>query len=261
MQPQSSKKSLNIALDLRSIIILLLVVAVGVMAFLWKPWQANIKASDRTVTVTGDATLTSQPDEYVFSPTYDFKSSDKQTALDEMSKKSDEVVAKLKSLGVADSKIKSNSSGYGSGIYYPVYDQDGMTTYSLNLTVTVGDKSLAQKVQDYLVSTSPTGEVSPQANFSDSKTKSLQTQARDAATKDARVKADQSAKNLGFKVAAVKSVNDSARFNGGGCGPNGLCYGAAATDLSAKAAPSPSLNVQPGENKLQYSVTVVYYIH
>lgn len=255
--PPAEKKRLSIALDFRTVLIVLLVVALGVMAFLWKPWQANIKASDRTVTVTGDATLTAEPDEYVFSPTYEFKNSDKQAALDAMSKKSDEVVAKLKALGVADKKIQTNSSGNNNGIYFPTYDQDGTTIYTLSLTVTISDRTLAQKVQDYLVSTAPTGAVSPQANFSDAKTKSLQTQARDAATKDAHSKADQSAKNLGFKISKVKSVDDGSGFHG----PVPYLQSGTANRLQIKDTASPALSVQPGENKLQYSVTVVYYIH
>ena len=149
-----------------------------------------------------------------------------------------------------DSKIKADSSGYNYNYYYDSINQN--YNYTLSLTITLSDKALTQKVQDYLVSTNPSGSVSPQANFSDAKRKQLESQGRDAATKEARAKADQSAKNLGFKVGHVKSVNDSD--SGGGPIVNSLASGA---NLDVKQQ---SLAVQSGENDLSYSVTVVYYL-
>jgi len=250
----SNKKHLSLVLDLRTLLIVILLVAVGVMLFMWKPWQANIKANERTVSVTGDATITATPDEFVFSSSYDFTNTDKQTALDQLSAKSDDLVAKLKALGVADKNIQTNANDYSSGVYLPVY-QDNGNTYTLTLTITVTDKTLAQKVQDYLVTTTPSGAVSPEADFSDAKQKTLQSQARDQATKDARSKADQSAKNLGFKVSAVKSVTDGYGFGV----PTPLLNSDASSGATVKAEPA-SLTLQPGQNDLSYSVTVVYYI-
>src|SRR5690349_17605346 len=43
---------------------------------------------DRTVSVTGEATLEAEPDEYVFYPTYSFKNASKDAALADMTKKS-----------------------------------------------------------------------------------------------------------------------------------------------------------------------------
>lgn len=228
-----------------------------VMLFLWKPWQANVKASDRTITVTGDVTLTATPDEYVFTPSYDFNNPTSQTALTDMTNKSNEIVTKLKALGVSDSAIKSDSSGNSGtdGIYTPVIQDNGSTTYTLNLTITIDNAGLAQKVLNYLVSTNPTGSVSPEPTFSTAKQKTLEDQARNQAEQNARSKANQSAKNLGFKVLAVKTVQDGSLG-----GPILPIEGGAATDLSGQAN-SPSLILQPGQNTLNYSVDVVYYIH
>jgi uncharacterized protein YggE len=251
--PQTSNNKLRLNLDLRVVVIVLLVV-IAAMLIAWKPWSA--KASDRTVEVTGSATVSATPDEFVFYPTYEFKNADKTAALNELSKKSDEIVAKLKDLGVPDKGIKTNSSGYDLPSYPKGMDV-GELTYTLQLTVTTGNKELTQKVQDYLVSTAPTGSVSPQASFSDGKRKSLESQARNDAAKDARQKADEMAKNIGFKVGKVKAINDGQGFNGMPFeGRSGM---AAALDTSATSS-APSLAVQPGENDLPYSVTVVYYI-
>lgn len=233
-----------------------LVIALIVIAVLAVKLADGGSGDTRTVRVTGEATLKATPDEYLFYPSYNFTNPDKDAALKELTAKSDEITAGLKKVGVADSKIKSNSSGYDTPVYLesqPIRKENA--TYQLQLTVTVDNKELAQKVQDYLVSTSPTGGVSPQASFSDKKRKELENQARDQATKDARSKADQQAKNLGFKVGKVQSVEDGSGFDGvHPFSRNG------AEPAIAEDSASSSLAVQPGENELNYSVTVVYTI-
>jgi hypothetical protein len=246
----SSNRKLNLTVDLRLVIAALLIV-MAAMLIIWKPWSTS-GTSSRTVEVTGDATITAKPDEYVFYPNYQFKDADKAAALEALTKKSDEIVAKLKSLGVDESKIKTDSSGYDMPMYYDTESKDA--TYTLQLTVTVGKLDLAQKVQDYLVSTNPTGSVSPQANFSEGKRKELESQARDKATKDARAKGDQMAKNLGFSLGKVKTIQDDAGFG------NIFPMASRGAALSAEDTASSSLKVQPGENDLSYSVTVTYFI-
>lgn len=245
-----SNNRVSFSLDLRMIVLLLLAV-IAVMLFTWKPWNKT-SGADRTVEVTGEAKLTDKPDEFVFYPSYPFKNENKDAALADLTKKSDEVVGGLKKLGVPDNKIKTDSSGYDYPVYYDQNSKEA--TYTLSLTVTVNDKALAQKVEDYIISTTPSGAVTPQAQFSDKKRKELESKARDEATKDARAKANQSAKNLGFKVAKIKSITDGTGF-----GPSPyLMRGTATVDDTKSSAPS--LSLQPGENDLNYSVTVVYLI-
>jgi uncharacterized protein len=242
----TNKNKLHLSLDLRLIIAALLLAIVGMLA-LWKPWNTT-NATDRTVQVTGQATLKAEPDEYAFYPSYQFKNANKDTALSELTKKSDTIVAELKKLGVEDKYIKTNSNGYD----YTTYRDTNDTIYTLMLTITVPTKELTQKVQDYLLTTSPMGSVSPQATFSDTKRKELENTARDEATKEARAKADQSAKNLGFKVGKVKSVSDGAGF--------GEITPFETRGSAPMAADTKQLSVQPGQNDLNYTVTVVYYV-
>ncbi len=239
------------------LLVALMAVAIGVMIALWKPWQANIPANSRTIDVTGEATVKAEPDEFVFYPTYQFEGTDKEALISQLTKKSDEIVSQLKKLGVEDKNIKSDASGYSNNYYYDTTTNKNV--YTLSITTTVNDKDLAQKVQDYLVTTTPEGAVTPSSTFSKAKQKQLEDQARNEATKDARAKAEKSASNLGFKIAQVKTVEDSGGFGGdGGCGPYGLCSGSNAVQ-SADAKVS-SIAVQPGENELSYSVKVVYFI-
>ncbi len=245
--PKGQKLNLNI--DYRFVALGLAAVII-VMLFFWQPWAT--KATNRTIEVTGQSTISAKPDEFVFYPSYDFAESSKEVALEKLTAKSNEVVAGLKNLGVADKNIKTNSDAWA----YPtarIEGSDTTTTYSLRLTVTTDSDSLTQKVQDYLISTIPTGSISPQATFSDAKLKEIQEQGRDAASKDARKKADQSAKNLGFKISGVKTVNDGVGF--GGVYPlNSKAESPEAVDLDM------SMTVQPGESDLDYTITVTYYI-
>lgn len=150
---------------------------------------------------------------------------------------------------MADKNIKVNSDSWS----YPVYESMGSgPVYTLRLTVTTQTDALTQKVQDFLVSTTPTGSISPQATFSEAKLKQVEAQGRDEATKDARKKAEQSAENLGFRLGAVKTVNDGAGFGG--------VYPLAGRDIAVSDKSASSLPVLPGENELTYSVTVTYYI-
>jgi uncharacterized protein YggE len=249
---KSGKNKVAISFDLRLVVAVLVLIIAG-MLIAWKPWVSRTE-SGRTITVSGESKITAEPDEYTFQPSYELKDSSKDAALAALTKKSEEIVKKLKELGVASSKIQVNSDGYD---YYYYNETSNDFTYTLRLTVKVSKGDLVQKVQDYLVSTTPTGQVSPQAEFSTTLRKSLESKARDEATRDARAKADQSAKNLGFKVSKVKSVTDGTG-SFGSVSPM-LMNG---SDISAKVdvPESSSLVVQPGENDLTYSVTVVYYI-
>ena len=247
----NTHNKVSLRFDLRVIAMALLVVIVG-MLLIWKPWMAN-NANDRTITVTGEATMTDSPDEFTFTPSYEFKDANKDTALANLTKKSNEIVSKVKELGVAPSKIKTSSDGYNFTNYY-LDEATGTYTYTFRPTI-VATATLVQKVQDYLVSTTPSGQVSPQATFSKTLQKTIESKGRDAAAKDARAKADQSAKNLGFKVSRVKTIDDGG--NSITPMPYSLMEGNVATDL---AKPASSLGVQPGENDLTYSVKVTYYI-
>ena len=220
------------------------------LLLMWHPWNV-VRATDRTVSVSGSAMLKAEPDEYQFTPSYEFKNADKALAIKDMTAKSNEVVAGLKKAGVADKDIKTTTNGYRD--YY--YDDTARTyTYTLMLTATSHTRDAAQKVQDYLITTSPSGSVSPQPTFSEAKRKQLETQGREAATKEARTKADQQAKNLGFTVGKVKSVSDSSGDHMYPMTTRGV------SALEMGAGEDKSLAVQPGQNELTYSVEVTYYI-
>jgi len=230
-------------------LVVLLLAVIVLLIGLWRPWQGS-SASARRITVSGSSTIKATPDEYAFNPSWEFKGSDKTATLKEVTDKSAAVVAELKKLGVADKDIKTNTGGW-DGYYY--FDSSlNQHTYTLNVTAIVADRQLAQKVQDYLTTTEPTGQVSPQATFSTTLQKKLDQQGRTAATKDARAKADEMARNLGFKVGKVVTINDNGTDSG--------VYLSQGSGLNASVSSATKLDVQPGQNDTSYTVQVVYEI-
>lgn len=260
-KPNNWKKPIDVRL-LAAILVLLLILIVFLVV---KSGLFGDNAKERQIRVTGQANVSATPDEFVFYPSYTVKSNDRSAALKEIASKSSTVTAGLKELGVTDSQIRSGANGYSratdSGSTEPAIAPDPGNpkdgdSYGLQFTITVNSKAVAQKVQDYLNTTDSVGVTTPISNFSAAKRKQLESKARDEATKDARSKADQSAQNLGFKVGAVKTVNDGNGFND-------TPIAKPAIDSAEGGSTSSSvgdLEVQPGTQTLSYSVTVEYYL-
>lgn len=235
-------KATKLTIDLRIIIGILLVVIGGMFA-VWKPWQGT---TARTVDISGTGSIKAEPNTYVFSPMYQKKGSDRAAIQAELITQVNGVIARLKELGVAESDITLASSTYDN------YYNDGTAEVtSNNLTISVENKELVQKVQDYLATTSPQGQISPYANFTTEKRKALEAEARLAALKDARSQAESTAKELGLKIGKVIKVGDQ---QSGGVYP--LAYGEKMMPIDASA--SSGVPVLSGKQEISYTVAVTY---
>lgn len=217
----------------------------------WKPWQDS--GTTRKITVTGESTIKSEPDEYQFYPYYE------RSTTAELTQLSKDLVAKLKELGVPSGGIKTNASNYDipdvrPGSEVPPVNGDGINQ-TLNITLTVNNKDLAQKVQDYLLTTSPKGQITPSPVFSTAKQKSLQARARSLAVSDAKAKAGQAAGELDAKVGKVIEIKDSPNS---GNFPFAVNTKSGASDAATSSTSAQTLPIQPGENELNYSVEVVF---
>lgn len=251
------KQSITIKINIWAICAVLLIANL-LTVIMWQPW--NIKAqSDRNITITGSTTIEAEPDQFVFSPYYQKEGSDRDKINIELSTLSNTIVSKLKDLGVADSSIKTDVNSYEYGIYYG--SDINNTTTTLFLTVTVNDKSLAQKVEDYLITTSASGALTPQISFSTSKQKELENQARDEALKDARTKAESSAKQSESKLGKATKISDVTSI---GTTPLPWLMSSAidsASDSSIKSPTSSSYTIQPGLQKYSFSIQVTYELN
>lgn len=225
---------------------ILLVAILALVILLWQPWSPAINANTRKITVTGSATVEATPDQYQFSPSWT------EDTVPDITKLNDQIVTKLKELGVKDSQIKNNASTYGSPELYYIAPVEGKQKTTLSITVTIKDKGLAQKVQDYLLTTNPSGSIAPYPSFSSTKQKELQNKLRSDATADAKDKAAQTAKNLGSKIGKVVEVSESSS---GGFYPLPIAVSDANTGMSSAKN---SLSLQPGSDEYTYSVTAVF---
>ena len=237
-------KAQKMSVDLRivSAVLLALLVTSVVM---WKPWVSSTK---KTVSLSGDASLKAEPDEFQFNPTYQEKGSDRAGMQATLIDHVNAVVTKLKELGVKESDITLASSTYDN------YWNDGTDQIVSNsLSITVNNKDLAQKVQDYLITTSPQGTLTPYPTFSEAKRKKVEAEVRTLAIEDAKDKAQATADELGMRVGKVVTVTDQS--TGGVVMP---MMSTSASGVLEDKATALTLPVLSGRQEVTYTVQVTY---
>lgn len=247
-QPKSKPQGFTIRIDYRLLSIVFALIIIGIL-IAWKPWAAHGAIATRKITINGEATIKAEPDEYIFNPTYRSTTSDSTKAVAELADKSKSIITKLKELGVSEEKIESSTSTYDQLEMYPKPSGDNIAKATLMLTITVNDKTLTQKVQDFLLTTNPTGQISPQAQFSTDKRKKLEDEARSKATDDAKAKANKQASQLNVKLGKVIEVQDGSGF--------GVVVPLSSQSVASDGSTT-SLPVMPGQNDFPFSVTVTY---
>ncbi|MBP9852559.1 SIMPL domain-containing protein [Candidatus Saccharibacteria bacterium] len=249
MGANNDTNAITLKINFKWVTLLLGLVITGMLA-LWRPWTGTVPG--RTVSATGKAVVKAEPDEFAFNPSYEFKNADKNEAMEQTKAKSNEVVEGLKKLGVVDKDIKTNLNDMYSNYYRQA---DSQFIYTVTVQAVAHSRDEAQKVQNYLTTTGPGGQVTPYPRFSQELAKKLEENARTKATADARSQVDKMAQNLGFRVGKIKNISD-------GVAPmieNHAMQGTTMAAADPMAAGS-ALPVQPGQNDFNYSVSVTYYI-
>lgn len=216
---------------------------------LWQPW--NTAAEKRTIEVDGRARITAVPDTYQFNPSYQRTDADREKALTDLNAHIQSVTDGLVKLGVGEDNIKLNVSAYDQPHFERSEDESAV---SARITVKVDDKDMAQKVQNYLLTTNPEGQITPRPSFSDDKRDRLQSEARAKAIANAQAEAEKTASQLGVKVVKVLSVKDTA---GGDIIP--LPYESQAVTKDSGASEA-SLPLFPGDQEISFSVRVTFEI-
>jgi uncharacterized protein YggE len=227
---------------------LLIVIILGMLVWS-KPWDQQSSSQTRKITVSGQATIEAEPDEYTFSPYFQKTGSDREALKTELTKSTNEAVAKLKELGVEEKDIKVDASSYE---YW--YNENGsQSPMTFSLQISVSSKELVQKVQDYLLTLDLEGQLTPQATFSEDKRKELDKQAIEKASDDAKSKADAQAKLLGTKLGKVIEVSQGSESIFPIAYDAKLSAGMAESDASRSSMP-----VLPGQNEYTQTVSVTY---
>ncbi len=227
----------------------ILLIAIFGMLLWSQPWQQS-SASARKITVVGEASTDTEPDEYLFSPYFQQSGTNKDALKESLTKKANAAVTKLKELGVEEKDIKVDASSYD--YWYATDEKD--TPMTVSLQITVRDKDLAQEIQDYLLTLDIEGQLTPSATFSADKRKALEAQLTEEASKDARAKAEAQAKSLGAKLGKVLEVSQS----GDSVMPMYASGMAVAEDTVSSGATRSSLEILPGQNEYTQVVSVTY---
>jgi len=212
------------------------------------PWNSNNNSSERTITVTGETTIKAVPDEFTFSPYFQESGMDKDVIKTSLTKKTNATVEKLTELGVKKDNITLDASSYDNWYYRA--NEEG--TLTINLKIVVSDKGIAQKVQNYLLTLDVKGQISPRASFSKAKQKTLDAQAVEEASNDAKSKAETQANLFNAKLGKALTINQ---------GSDSIFFGlreVVAQPLALKDSPTATLPVLPGRNEYNQKVTVVY---
>jgi len=226
----------------------ILIVAIFGLLVWSQPWSNSSLGEVRKITVRGEATLQASPDEFVFYPYLEKSGTDRTAIRDELTQQANIVVDQLKKIGVEENKIMLDASSYDNW-YWQEGEEGNM---QVSLTITLNDKDKSQEVQNYLLTLENLkGQISPQANFSQSKQKELEKQATAQATEDATTKAEQQAKLLGAKIGDVLEVGQTTSMD------FPVSYSSRAETLEADLSAS-SLPVLPGENDYRVDINVTY---
>lgn len=200
------KKQVLVKITAERIIIVILMLVIVLMGALWQPWN-NLESEKRKISVIGSGMVSAVPDKFTFMPTYQDTGTDKQKTLNAVNSKVNTVISELKKLGVSEDNISLSGN-----VYNAYWEDNKQNTVSVSLNIEVDEKQLAQKVQDYILTTTPYGQLTPYPSFSKEKQKSLEADARKAALQDAKSKAEASTSELGAKLGKVIKVTENSNI-------------------------------------------------
>jgi uncharacterized protein YggE len=194
----------------------------------------------KTITVTGDGSVTTVPDRATFGFTIETRAKTASAALTENSTDAAAVIAALKAAGVTSANLQTSQVSLN-----PQTSQDGTTivgyTASNSVTVRTGLAS-AGTIVDAAVGAGANGVSGPSLDVSDQA--SLYRDALHKAVDDAKLKAQSLADAAGLSLGAVQSIGE------GGSSATPFPIG---DKMSAAGAP-----IEAGTQEIQASVTVTY---
>lgn len=245
------------------LVLLMAFLAITIAQGVWD-FGRGAAAVQNTITVSGTGKVSLVPDIARISFTVQENASTVAAAQESATKRTDNALAALKKLGIADKDVKT--SGYQVNPQYTyrpcpagaacVNGGNEITGYqvSQSIEVKVRDTAKAGDVLQGLGSLGVQNISGPNFGFDDDQ--KGQNEARAAAIKDAHEKAEVLAKQLGVRLGKVASFSES-----GSPVPYFATYkGGVAMDMavSNQAAPAPTLPT--GENETSVNVSITYEI-
>lgn len=200
------------------------------------------KTDSFSVTGLGKASI--KPDSATVRVGVNAKGATATDAKDKINLNINKVTAAIKALGIAEKDIQTENFNVNESYDPSTKGFEGNT----NITVKVNDPNLANKVLDTAVANGATNIGGVQFDTKDKQT--AENTAREMAVKEAKSKAEIAAKAAGFKLGKIINYSE----NSGGYG--GI------TPMMAKAdsANRETTQIEPGENEVNFSVTLSYEV-
>ena len=201
--------------------------------------SATTTPAAKTITVTGDGSITTVPDRAAFSFTIETRAKTATAALNQNSSDATAVIAALKAAGVSSANLQTSQVSL-----MPQSSQDGTTIlgYIASNSVTVKTPlANAGKVVDAAVGAGANGVSGPSLDVSDQD--ALYRDALHKAVDDAKLKAQSLADAAGLSLGGALTITE-----GGSASPLPV-----ADKMSAVGAP-----IEAGTQQIQASVTVTY---
>ncbi len=217
---------------------------------------SNGAASDlppeHTLSVTGSGKVTVVPDMATIQLGVSIErptaKAARQAAADAMTK----VVDAIRKLGIADKDIATANVSLGPVYDYPNNASPKVRGYQLQNTVTVTVRNLDQ-VGDVLDDSVTSGATTVDGiSFDVADRAAAEAQAREAAVKDAKAKADTLANGLGIRITGVASVSEQVSTP--------IWYGRELAPMAAGGAADASTPVLPGSTDVTIDVSVSFLI-
>jgi uncharacterized protein YggE len=225
-------------------------------------------SATNTINVSGEGEVFAVPDTATFTATVQETAKDVKTAQDAAAKKANDIIAYLKSAGVAEADVQTTDYSI-----YPQYDYtrpacpvstDGtyvpcppgkqvLTGYQVSETLTVKVRDTS-KAGDLLSGVGGKG-VSNISGLSltVSNQDQLEAQARDKAISQAKDKADALAKSLGVSIVRVVGFSENGNYP--------VYYAKTmAVGMGASDAAAPAPEIATGQNKITSNVSITYEI-
>ena len=230
--------------------------------------SASVGEVQNTITVSGSGEAIAVPDTATFSFTIIEEATTVAPAQEALSKKIDSVLAMLKKEKIGEGDIKTINYNIN-----PKYDYDSVRMgmpcspyscppyggdpkivgYQVSQTIEVKVKSL-DKAPTLLSNVGSLGVTSVSGiYFSVSNQKDFEREARQKAINEAKVKAEQLAKDLGMRLGKVVSFSENGYY------PYPMRYESFGKGADA-VAPTPAPQVPAGENKITSQVQITYEI-
>jgi len=200
------------------------------------------------ISATGEATRV--PNLAVISAGVLTRATTASAALQENSTRMDRVIAALKRAGIEDRDIQTSSIGLNPEYRYPDNQSPQLVAYTASNQVTVRFRDIRNsgKVLDALVAEGANQINGPTMTIERPET--ALDEARSKAIANGRARADLYARALGMRVVRVVSVSETG---GSYPVPPPMPYAE-----RAMAASAPSTKIEPGEQKLEVNLSMVF---